>query len=145
MIRIAPVFGAHPGLEALRRQADLEGFRFMSRLLTEWQSGSNRFERVGESLLGAFEADELAGICGLSRHPYLDHDDVGRLRHLYVRPASRRDGVASALVGRLLASATRVFRVVRLRTDTPEGLALYEKLGFVRVADATASHVKVLR
>jgi hypothetical protein len=64
-IRIAPVTGLHPSLEALRVAASDEGFRFVNRLVAEWHSGTNRFDQPGELLVGAFQADNLLAVCGL--------------------------------------------------------------------------------
>lgn len=145
MIRTARLPGLHPVVETLRAEAEQEGFRFLTRLVTEWRTGANRFDRPGESLLGALEGDELVGICGLNRDPYLDDDRVGRLRHLYIGRTMRRRGIASALVVDVLISANGMFDCVRLRTETSEVACFYEKLGFVRTVDATASHVRVVR
>ena len=111
--------------------------------MTEWQSGANRFGLSDERLAGALDGDDLVGVCGLNRDPYAGAPDVGRLRHLFVAPASRRRGVAFALVEDLLASACRTFRVVRLRTGTPEATAFYAERGFVPVVNGTASHVRM--
>jgi GNAT superfamily N-acetyltransferase len=142
---IAPVTGLHPGMEVLRIAATGEGFHFLDRLVAEWHSGTNMFNQPGELLVGAFRADSLFAVCGLNRDPFADRDEIGRLRHLYVRPSERRCGVGSALVGHLLGRAEALFRVVRLRTAAPEAAALYVRHGFVPVADESASHAKVLR
>jgi GNAT superfamily N-acetyltransferase len=127
----------------LRVAAAGEGFRFLDRLVDEWGSGTNRFDKPGELLIGAFRADSIIAVCGLNRDPYADRDEIGRLRHLYVRPSARCCGVGSALVGHLLSRAEEAFRVVRLRTATPGASALYIRHGFVLVTDPAASHVKV--
>ena len=140
MIRIERLSALHPGVEPLRRMAEQEGFRFLSRLVTAWRSGSVRFDRPGEALVGAFRAGALVGIGDLSRDPYVQ-DRTGRLRHLYVTAASRRIGVASDMVRHLLETADGTFDLVRLQTDTAGAAAFYERIGFVAFQDATASHV----
>jgi GNAT superfamily N-acetyltransferase len=142
--RIAPTTIAHPGMASLRIEAVSEGFHFVDRLVRDWVSGSNRFNQPGERFLGAFSQDNLVGVCGLNRDPYVAEGTVGRLRHLYVRRLARRQGVASALVQRLLDDAGNVFHLVRLRTDTPEAAALYLRHGFMPVQDETASHQREL-
>jgi len=53
----------------------------------------------------------------------------------------RRQGVARALVGQVLGFAGERFRVVRVRTDTPEADLFYLALGFSRsAAPADATH-----
>jgi GNAT superfamily N-acetyltransferase len=142
--RIEPIDGDHPGLAVLAEQARSEGFGFVQRLISDWSSGSNRFDRTGERLLGAFWSGELAGICGLNRDPYTDRHDVGRLRHLYVRKSDRHRGIGAALVEHLLKGASPPFSMIRLRTNTAEAAAFYERLGFAVVGDRTATHVRAL-
>jgi GNAT superfamily N-acetyltransferase len=142
--RIAPATALHPGMELLRAEAINEGFLFVDRLVRDWTSGSNRFDHLGERLLGAFAGDNLIGVCGLNRDPYVNRDEIGRLRHLYVRACARRRGVASVLVRQLLDEASNAFRIVRLRTATQEAAEFYLRHGFVPLQDETASHVKAL-
>lgn len=144
MIRIAPISGDRSAIEALRRSAEREGFRFVDRLSVEWRSGANRFDKPGERLIGAFVGDAAVAICGLNQDPCRDDATTGRLRHLYVLPSSRRRGVATALVGQLLGSARDV-RTIRVRAGTPEAVSFYRRLRFTEVTDATATHAIVLR
>jgi GNAT superfamily N-acetyltransferase len=131
-------------LKILRAAAASEGFGFIDRLIDDWQTGLNRFDRPGERFFGSFQEDRLLAVCGLNRDPYVDQDGVGRLRHLYVLRAVRRRGVATALVKRALSEAAGFFRFVRLQTDNQEAAELYAKLGFAHVIDETASHVIAL-
>ena len=39
-----------PQIPALEKEAVAEGFRFITRLTSEWHSGSNRFDAPGECL-----------------------------------------------------------------------------------------------
>jgi GNAT superfamily N-acetyltransferase len=134
----------HPGLARLRVEAIEEGFRFVDRLIDDWNAGVNRFDLPGESFLGAFRGDGLLGFCGLNRDPCSAHDATCRLRHLYVRRDTRRAGICSALVQHLLIEGSANFRVVRLRTNSEEAGEFYLRQGFVQVTDKTASHIKRL-
>ncbi len=118
-LHLVPIDGEHPGLAELAREASSDRFSFVARLIDEWKSGANRFDRPGEQLLGAVVDGDLVGICGINRDPYLKDEAVGRLRHLYVKKAARGSGVGSVLVAQLLREARPIFRLVRLRTDTP--------------------------
>jgi GNAT superfamily N-acetyltransferase len=60
---------------------------------------------------------------------------------MYVAVADRRQGVASAMLSRLMDDARGVFRTIRLRTDAPEAAAFYDASGFGRVdGDAQCTH-----
>jgi GNAT superfamily N-acetyltransferase len=122
-----------------------EGVNFMTRLLAEWRSGVNRFDKPGEWLLGAFEDGRMVGLGGLTIDPYLPAGDVGRLRRLYVAPSVRRRGIGAALVDALLQHASGRFRLVRLTTDTQAAADFYLRCGFSQVDDNSATHVKPLK
>ncbi|MEO8491074.1 GNAT family N-acetyltransferase [Pseudomonas sp.] len=128
----------------LEAQAIAEGFRFLTRLVTEWENQTNRFDKPGECLLGVFRQGELIAIGGVSRDPYVG-PEVARLRRVYVAPAQRGCLVGKALVQHLLEHATAHFHHARLSTDTPEAAAFYLRCGFHEVADDTATHGKCLR
>jgi GNAT superfamily N-acetyltransferase len=106
-LKIVPVTATLDDLDALRKAASDEGFRFIERLYQDWHSSSNRFDKAGECLLLAWSDAGPAGIAGLNRDPYTASQTTGRLRHLYVRNSMRRNGVASALLKELLAKSAR--------------------------------------
>ncbi len=139
--RIVPLLDLPAGVEALRAEAAADGFRFLDRLVADWRSGANAFDRPGEVLLGAFRADDLIALGGLNRDPYASEDGIGRLRHVYVGRSVRRAGVGSTLVRRLLDHARGTFRLVRLRADAEAAASFYVSLGFTPVQDVAGTHV----
>jgi len=128
----------------LELEASKQGYKFLGRLIDEWRTGSNRFDKPGERLLVAVDAGNIVGIGGLNVDPYKPIGDTARLRHLYVANDFRRQGVGGALVCALLKDAGRTFRVVRLSTDTEAAAAFYARLGFSAIEDESATHVKIL-
>jgi GNAT superfamily N-acetyltransferase len=140
-----PVSAFQPALDEIRAEAADDGFRFIEKLMTEWESGANRFDQPGECFLGAFSGADLIGVGGLNRDPYAKGKAAGRIRHLYVRRAARGQGVGSALLRHLLDEAKVAFDLMRLRTDTRKAAAFYLSHGFLPVADEYASHVKIIR
>ncbi|MBC3301377.1 GNAT family N-acetyltransferase [Pseudomonas sp. SWRI18] len=125
----------------LEAQAVAEGFRFVTRLIKEWEERSNRFDQPGECLLGVFYEAQLVAIGGLSCDPYTG-PGIGRLRRVYVAPASRGRTAGKALVQQLLDEAAPHFHLVRLSTDRPEAAAFYLRCGFHQVVDKTATHAR---
>ncbi|CAI8705726.1 putative acyltransferase [Pseudomonas sp. IT-196MI5] len=140
---ICKISGLAPQIRELETEAVAEGFRFLSRLIEEWENGANRFDQQGECLFGAFRNGRLIAIGGLSSDPFAE-PDVGRLRRVYVARASRGQNVGKALVQQLLELASEHFRVVRLTTDTPEGAVFYLRCGFRPIQDDFATHMKSL-
>jgi GNAT superfamily N-acetyltransferase len=133
-----------PELAPLVAESEREGFRFLARLVREFDDGTNRFDAPGEALLGCYRGAELVGVGGLNRDPYSPEPQVGRLRHLYVSPPFRRRRVGRTLVDSLVAAARPHFGVLLLRTDTPAAARFYETLGFAPVALPYATHRMVL-
>lgn len=130
-------------IAVLEKEATAEGFRFLTRLVAEWQSGANRFNRPGECLMAAFMEGQLVAIGGLTQDPFAA-PDVGRLRRVFVARAFRGRNLGRRLVEQLVAHAARHFREVRLSTDSSSGAAFYSACGFQAVVDEQATHHCVL-
>lgn len=130
------------GLAPLLTASRAEGFRSVSRLADELESGY--FDGPGAVLFGAYDDDiGLVGVVGLTRDPYVAEPygkEVGRVRHLYVLPAHRSAGVGRALIAAATEAARRYYRVLRLRTDTPAAAAFYHALGFSECLEPNATH-----
>ena len=97
-------------LSALVTEADATGFHALSRLLSEWQSGVNRFDQRGEALFIATDDRRVVGVCGLNRDPYLSDPTVGRIRHLYVALDHRRKGIGTQLIRAVMEVGKRSLR-----------------------------------
>jgi len=93
------------GINNLVAQSEEEGYQFINRLVTEWSSGVNSFNRFGEVLFGAYYTTSLVGVCGINQDPYTQMVGVGRLRHLYIDPNYRTKGVGRLLVSTCLKHA----------------------------------------
>jgi len=127
-------------------ESERSGLRLVRRLIAEWVSGANRFDRPGEALYAARVNGEIVGACGLNVDPYTVEGRVGRVRHLYVREAYRRHGIGRRLVEEVIAAARGSFDRLRLRTANPEAARLYEALGFAPCAgEADCTHALDLR
>jgi len=127
-------------------ESEQAGLRFVHRLVEEWASGRNRFERPGEACFAALVDGRIVGVCGLNVDPYTAEPRVGRVRHLYVLSAYRKLGVGERLVGEVIAAGRGQFGVLRLRTQNETAARLYERMGFRRCADlADCTHLMELR
>ena len=118
----------------LLADSEAAGSRIVRRLVDEWADGTNRFDRPGESLFGAWAGGRLVGVCGLNVDPYASGDRVGRVRHLYVLTQSRRLGVGRQLMIRVIDGARGRFDTLRLRTNSEAAARLYAAMGFRPVA-----------
>lgn len=127
-------------------QSLAEGYRFVAKLRDEWLDRSNRFDRPGEALYGAYHDGAMIGVCGRNIDPHRADPTVARVRHLYVLPAARRFGAGRALVERVIGDARGRFRAISLRTPAGDAgaNAFYIALGFSAVAEPQATHVMTL-
>lgn len=133
-----------PEMAVLVAESEQAGLGLVRRLVDEWRDGSNTFGHPGEAIVGARVEGRLVGVCGLNVDPYARDDRVGRVRHLYVLSASRRLGVARALMAEVLDAARGRFGTLRLSTSNPAAARLYESLGFRPLAASRCTHVMTL-
>ena len=133
------------GLPRLVEEANAEDFFMLDRLTDNFRSGKNTFSRSGEALFGAERSGELVGVGGLNIDPYFDDAGVGRIRHLYVHPVARNNGVGRMIVNAIEAYATGRFVRLQLFTPTEAASRFYETLGYLAVSGVgKVSHAKEL-
>jgi GNAT superfamily N-acetyltransferase len=134
-----------PGIKELRSEALGEGYNFVERLIEECATGTNRYDRPGETLLGCFDDEVDGGILvavgGLNIDPFANDPSVGRVRRVYVRPAWRKRGIGPALVERSRGQ----FRRVRLRAENADAGRIYERMGFAPTTEPDATHVMKMK
>ncbi|WP_042150235.1 GNAT family N-acetyltransferase [Paucisalibacillus sp. EB02] len=117
-------------LRTLIEESQKEGFRFLKRLVHEYENGSNIFDKPGEALYGVFdERGRIIAIGGINKDPYSTEDDIGRLRRFYVAKELRRNGIGRMLVQRIMYHSS-IFKVIVLKTDTEQADTFYKSLGF---------------
>ena len=120
-------------MKRLMQQSKEEGFRFVERLVKEYESGTNTFNDCGEVLLGVFnEKGETVAIGGLNKDPFSIDPSIGRLRRFYVSNEYRRTGVGSLLVKRIMNEAKEYYKLLVLHTDTEQGADFYRSIGFLK-------------
>lgn len=127
-------------LQPLLQYSLSEGYDFIHKLWTEYQSGVNRFDSPGAALLAGYLGEQLIAVGGVHPDPYLGQPTIGRVRHVYVLPSHRRAGAGRQLLAALIEQARSHFDTLTLRTNTAHGDAFYRAIGFdtePRFADAT--------
>ncbi|MCB0610870.1 MAG: GNAT family N-acetyltransferase [Lewinella sp.] len=116
-----------------------EGFQFLDRLVTEWISGVNRFDKPGEGLFQARVRQTIVGIGGINNNPYSESGKVGRVRHVYIHPDFRRRGGGRRMITHIIAVFRDEYDRFSLRTDTDAAGLFYESVGFRRLKDSAVS------
>jgi GNAT superfamily N-acetyltransferase len=117
----------------LVKESKEEGFRFLERLVVEYENGTNKFNKTGESLYGVFNKEvELVAIGGLNIDPFSNEKCIGRLRRFYVSRGYRRNGLGKLLLHRIICDAQKHYQVLVLHTDTEQAGQFYISQGFLK-------------
>ena len=133
------------GVAALAEVAHAVGFFMLDKLIANFRSGDNAFDRPGETLFGAEQSGEFVGIGGLNVDPYFNDSQLGRVRHLYVHPSARKTGVGRMITEAIEAHAAGRFDKLQLFTPTEDASEFYEALGCLVVSGVEkVSHAKVV-
>ncbi|MFK3663593.1 GNAT family N-acetyltransferase [Scandinavium sp. NPDC088450] len=114
---IASITPENKGFLELKEESMSAGFNMLRRLEENWLNGKNRFDKVGENLLGFYGDGLLIGVCGLNQDPYMPLVRCGRLRHLYVGTEWRRSQVGITLLKAVLKGSDRWFDFIN--TESP--------------------------
>lgn len=117
-------------LDHLVQEASSEQHSFMLRMKAQYIGNKNRFDKKGEAIFIALKDENIVGFVGLNIDPYLEDENVGRVRHLYVQKDYRRQLIAKELLNQLIIKAKQHFKILTLRTFHQEASDFYESLGF---------------
>ncbi|CEG24127.1 Acetyltransferase (GNAT) family protein [Planococcus massiliensis] len=115
----------------LVEESEAEGYRFLRRLVSQYEDGTNTFNQEGEVLYGVWDHhDHLVAIGGLNRDPYSPKESVGRLRRFYISPSARRQGIGTELLKEIINYGRGHFKEIVVRTDSSMADAFYRANGF---------------
>lgn len=114
----------------LIQESEKEGYRFVSRLASEYEDGTNRFNEQHEALYGVWEDDQLVAIGGLNRNHDNTKEDSARLHRFYTLPEYRRKGIGSELCKRISEDAKGKFKEITTKTESAKADAFYRANGF---------------
>jgi GNAT superfamily N-acetyltransferase len=133
-------------ISKLVNESEVEGYRFLMRLVNEYVEGTNTFNKPGEALFCIRnESGEVVAIGGINQSPLSDDKEVARLRRFYVLRDARRQGVGSLLVKEIINHSKGKFKRMTLRTDSSTADSFYRANGFgTDDSSAETTHVLVL-
>jgi GNAT superfamily N-acetyltransferase len=131
-------------LEPLLAASEPEGYLIVAKLRKHWLAGTQRFDRDGEALYGAYSGTSLVGVCGRAIDSYRNDPRVARVQKLYVLPQWRNNGIGRALVNRVLDDAAGRFVLVTVRAPDERAALFYERLCFERASGGDDTHLRRL-
>ena len=125
-------------ISRLVQESEAEGYRFLSRLVNDFQDGTNRFNKPGEALFAVQnDGGDVVAIGGVNQSPFANDTQVARLQRFYVLDDARRQGVGSLLLKEIVNHSHDTFNEMTVRTESSKADAFYRANGFE--LDDTAS------
>jgi GNAT superfamily N-acetyltransferase len=125
----------------LQAAAAAEGFAFLDRLAQRWIQG--RYDNDGNATLAAAYVDGALVAIGAQTHDeYNPARTHRRMRHFYVMPHLRCNGVGRTLASALEDHAFKLAPRLCLRATQAASIAFWDAIGFIRVAHPDRSHEK---
>ncbi|WP_262177710.1 GNAT family N-acetyltransferase [Saccharococcus sp. Marseille-Q5394] len=129
----------------LVQESEKEGYRFVTRLVNEFEDGTNTFNKPGEVLFCVRKnAGSIVAIGGINQSPFSQEIDEGRLRRFYVLDEVRRNGVGTLLLQSIIDHAKHHFKEITVRTDSAKADAFYRAGGF-SFDDSASETTHILR
>jgi GNAT superfamily N-acetyltransferase len=126
------------GVMPLAEVARQEGYSHILRIAEEWSSGINRFERRGESLLGAHDQGQLIAVGGMTLEP--TRPDWLRMRRFYVSRQYRGRGIGRRLAEHLLEHARSFTSVVTVHAGSDDATSFWQAMGFRPLTGESYTH-----
>jgi GNAT superfamily N-acetyltransferase len=115
----------------LVKESETEGYRFLTRLVNDYEDGTNTFNKPGEALLAVQnENGEVVAIGGVNQSPFSEDTNVARLQRFYVLDDARRKGVGSLLLKEIVDHSRGTFNEMTVRTESSKADAFYRANGF---------------
>ncbi|MBC8478225.1 GNAT family N-acetyltransferase [bacterium] len=121
-----------------------ERLQLVQRLLDDFNSNLNRFDKAGELLLVQVERKVVTGVCGLNREPEVSLQRSGRVRRLYIDPAYRNRGLASGLIERIILLGRDYFSSLTVNCGSLPVGPFYERFGFFPIEAPGITHMLAL-
>ncbi|MDN4607867.1 GNAT family N-acetyltransferase [Sporosarcina highlanderae] len=129
----------------LVQESEKEGYRFVTRLVSEFEDGTNTFSKPGEALFCVVsEEGEVVAIGGINESPFAQDAGIARLRRFYVLEKVRRQGVGTLLQQEIVDYAKNQFKEITVRTDSAKADAFYRACGF-EFDDSASETTHILR
>ena len=115
----------------LVQESEEEGYRFLTRLVNDYEEGTNTFNKAGEALFFIQnETGDVVAIGGVNQSPFSEDTKVARLQRFYVLNDVRRQGVGSLLLKEIVHHSRDAFNELTVRTESSKADAFYRTNGF---------------
>ena len=126
-------------------ESEAEGYRFLTRLVSDYEDGTNTFSKPGEALfLIRNENQDVVAIGGVNQSPFSEDTQTARLKRFYVLEDARRQRIGSLLLKGILDHTRATFTKVTVRTESSKADIFYRENGF-DLDDTTSATTHVMQ
>lgn len=134
-------------LSRLVGESEAEGYRFLTRLVSDYRDGSNTFSKPGEGLfLIRNEEQDVVAIGGVNQSPFSEDKQTARLKRFYVLEDARRQRIGSLLLKEIIDHSRGQFNKLTVRTESSKADVFYRENGFeLDDSKSETTHVLVLK
>jgi len=134
---IRPIDFEQDDLAHLLEVSEAEGYIQIRRLMNDWDSGENCFDKLGECFyVAADELNRVVAVCGLNDNG----DKRGRLRRLYVHPGYRGRGLGRQLSQACIDHGLQTFDNIVVNAGGDMAVQFYENWGWHRIKGERVTH-----
>ena len=118
-------------IDGLVKESEVEGYRFLTRLVEDYKDGTNTFNEPGEALYCVRDnKDSIVAVGGVNQSPFAEDDKVARLQRFYVEADARRKGAGSLLLKEITDHSREHFKEITVRTESSKADSFYRHNGF---------------
>lgn len=136
-MKIRPIKFEQDDLSNLLQVSEADGYVQIRWLMTDWESGRNRFDKQGECFYVALDdQDQVIAVCGLNDNG----NGYGRLRRLYVDPKYRKQGIGKKLSQACIDHGLQTFENIVVNAGGEMAVRFYENWGWHRIEGERVTH-----
>ena len=136
-MKIRPIDFEQDNLSNLLQASEDEGYVQIRWLIRDWESGKNRFGKLGECLYVALgDQNQVIAVCGLNDNG----DGYGRLRRLYVHPDFRKQGIGRKLSQACIDHGLQTFENIVVNAGGKMAVRFYDNWGWHQIEGERLTH-----
>lgn len=136
-MKIRPINFKQDDLSNLLQISEADGYVQVRRLINDWESGKNRFDKLGECFyVTTDDQDQVVAVCGLSDNG----EKHGRLRRLYVHPDYRKRGIGKKLSQACIDHGLQTFENIVVNAGGEMAVRFYENWGWHQIEGERVTH-----
>lgn len=127
-------------------ESEAEGYQFLTRVVSDYNDGSNTFSKPGEAFFKIrYEKQGAFAIGGVNQSPFSEDKQTARLKRFYVLEDARRQRIDFLLLKEIIDHSRGQFNKLTVCIESSKADIFYRENGFEWDDSASeTTHVMVL-